>query len=308
MTTSVITNALAEHYGVTPDLEDLGDNVWRAGPFAVKQFADSARAQREAGLLATLAGGGSIYRVQQLVRTLQGDLFAEAPGSTLVLTRWCDGVKKLYTEITEPEWRSLGAALATMHYRLDNAFVNQLPRASEYRIDIAAEYAALLDHPARTDPAIARYLDVRLQLLDAFGARGLAAPPVPERPIHNDYNQHNYLFDGTLPPIVLDWEGAIAAPREYEVVRCMNHLPLVAPGHASAFVEGYRSVRHLDRAGLRWAVDRAFVDHAVKSWPLERARAGLPGGAAALAGSIEVVLALRAGVVQLERFYGVEGA
>jgi Ser/Thr protein kinase RdoA (MazF antagonist) len=190
-------------------------------------------------------------------------------------------------------------------------FTGLLPRASELVVDLPAEREKIIEirgcvtsrKPARS-AEIRRYLDARLAFLDAYGERGATPPPGPEHAIHNDYNQYNYLFDGTLPPIIIDWEGAIAAPQAYEVVRCLNHLPLVAPTHATAFVSGYRSVRPLDRDTLRWAVDGCLLEHAIKCWPLEQWLAGASHAEQALAGSIEVLLALQAGVQELERFFG----
>ncbi len=309
---------LAAHYAIAEmtNLGDVSENVLhvgtRIGELAVKQFvaADVDKAEREAALLGVLARPDPRYRVQTLVPTATGMPLANTDdGGAVIVTRWHTADKKQYTEIVETEWRVLGSELAALHLRLDE-FTGALPRASELVVDLGAERAAIEASRSRATakaptraPAIGSYLDTRLALLDARGERGLRPPVGPERAIHNDYNQHNYLFDGALPPIILDWEGAIAAPREYEVVRCMNHLPLVAPAHARAFVAGYRSVRPLDRDALRWAVDRALLEHAIKSWPLERWLAGLPGAERILSGSMEVLHALHDDVSKLERFF-----
>lgn len=73
-------------------------------------------------------------------------------------------------------------------------------------------------------------------MLDRYYPGSIEAFPAddPQHPIHNDYNQFNYLFTGTLPPLIVDWEASIGAPREYELVRCLNHLPLEAPHLAQA--------------------------------------------------------------------------
>jgi hypothetical protein len=55
---------------------------------------------------------------------------------------------------------------------------------------------------------------------------------------------------------------------------------------------------------LRWAVDRCLLEHAIKSWPLEQWLAGVRQAEQALSGSMEVLLALHAGVRELERFFG----
>lgn len=316
---SSVLELLEAHYGISSAtvLGEPGDRVTRVssprGELAVKRFtaADVELANREAGLLTVLAPIDPRYRVQSLMQTRDAAAFAFVEDDAAVLvTHWCRGSMKVYTDIAEAEWHALGTELGALHRRL-TTFTGWLPRASELVVDLTAErekITGIRGRVASREPArsaeIGRYLDARLALLDAYGERGATPPPGPEHAIHNDYNQYNYLFDGTLPPIILDWEGAIAAPQAYEVVRCLNHLPLVAPTHATAFVNGYRSVRPLDRDTLRWAVDRCLLEHAIKSWPLEQLLAGTSRAEQALAGSMEVLLALHAGVRELARFFG----
>lgn len=310
-------DALSAHYGIEASaVTSVSDNVVRAqtagGDLAIKTFTavELERAARESALLAHLRDGIGPYRVPVLVETRDGEAMARVGDGAIVVMQWCGGAKKMYTSIALPEWFALGNALAALHARLDDlSFV--LPRASP--IDLGIEYTAMIASRERAlekDPerggAIARYLDARLAFLDACGERGLRPAPGVELPIHNDYNQHNYLFDGALPPVIIDWEAAILSLREYEVVRCLNHLPIVAPPHATAFLEGYRDRRPLDRERLRWAVDRALLEHAVKSWPVERWLADLPGADASLSGSMEVFGALSTHTAQLEAFFGVD--
>ena len=291
---------LTTHYAIATDSPAvaIAEDVVRVAGYAVKQLPDVEAIKHEAAILAALAAPDPRYRVQALVHTRDGALYVEEAGAAYLVTRWRDGTKKLYTAITAPEWHALGSQLAALHERLDG-FAEPLPRLSARTFDLAAERRAIVDHPRGAE--LAGYFAARLSMLDRFGERGTRPPPGDERCIHNDYNMHNYLFDGELPPIILDWEGAIAALREYEVVRCMNHLPIVAPAHATAFVDGYRSVRPLAREALRWAVDRSLFEHSIKNWPLDR-----PSGLS-LAGSREVVETLHGHIDVLERFFGVEG-
>jgi len=301
--------ALAEPRLVARVAGDVLHVATGGGDVAVKLFADEDRdrARLEAELLAHLAAPDPRYRVQTLVHAASGELIASGEHGTVLVTRWEPGQFKRYTEITEVEWRALGTELAALHLRLDT-FERPLPRMSALVAarDLGHERTALEANRARAvakDPRIGPYLDAQLAILDERGARASRMPAAPERPIHNDFNQHNYLFDDRSPPIILDWEGAIAAPREYEVVRCLNHLPLVAPAHASAFVDGYQHVRRLTAEAVRWAIDAALTDHAVKRWPLEQWLAGEEGAAAKLAGSMEVLHALAGGSADLEAFF-----
>jgi Ser/Thr protein kinase RdoA (MazF antagonist) len=171
--------------------------------------------------------------------------------------------------------------------------------------DLAAERNLLLQERARADSdELRQYFDDRLVLFEERAGLALSSfPDGIERPVHNDYNQYNYLFDVTPPPIILDWDRAIAAPREFEVVRCLNHLPVVASESARRFLDAYRGVRPLDQRRLAWAVDAALTEHALKHWPVERWRRGEPGASEQLSGTMALVRALALGRSQLDEFY-----
>lgn len=284
-----------------------------AGEVAIKLFAtsESARAQLEADLLAHLQRPNAAYRVQTLLPTRAGAPLLAVDAGIALVTRWESGHSKPYRAITSDEWRALGASLAALHDRLD-AYPRPLARLSATVVarDIAAERAAIaavrpraVAHDPTRAAAVSRYLDDRLQLLAAHAEAARALPDDREYPIHNDYNQYNYLFDDRSPPLILDWEGAIGAPREYEVVRCLNHLPLESPALARAFVDGYRARRALRPSALRWAVAAALTEHAVKHWPLRRFLRNEPESAARLDGTIPMVHALVTGADALTRFF-----
>jgi hypothetical protein len=283
--------------------QPVAGRVVRVGDVAAKVFlpAEADRGRLEAALLRHLGGGDGGYRVQRLLDLVEVD------GGVVLLTRWEAGAFKPYDRIAPDEWAQLGATLAALHRRLDQG---ELPVSGQLAAlvrgrDLAHERALLVEQRARiADPAVRGYLDDRLVLLDAHGSRSLAGLPAgAERPIHNDYNQYNYLFDGGPLPLILDWERAILAPREYEVVRALNHLPLVAPVAARRFVDAYRAVRPLDPTRLGWAVDAALADHACKQWPLDSWLRGEPGAQARLDGLIPMVHTLAEGREQLAGFF-----
>lgn len=241
----------------------------------------------EAAILLHLAGGVG-YRVQVLLDCFDSD------GELVLVTRWEEGSFKPWDRITEEEWAQLGAELAALHARLAEG---ELPVTVEQPArDLAREQARILADRARVeDEEVRRYLDGRLRLL-----RPYAPAPGPLQPIHNDFNQYNYLFGPTAPPLVLDWERALRAPREYEVVRCLNHLPLAAPKLAGRFLDGYRRRLPLDPRRLKWAIDAALTEHAVKHWPLERWLSGDPRW---LRGNMEMVHTFLARRAELDEFY-----
>ncbi|VWB32794.1 aminoglycoside phosphotransferase [Burkholderia lata] len=262
----------------------VGERVWHLptddGGVAVKLYASEhhARAAKEAAMLAHFEmHGDPRFHVQALKRTAAGaSLWTGAHAHAhAMLTRWETGQFRTYDTFSPAEWDALGASLAALHLSLERLHLPQLDtiRARLAAIDADAVRRSLLDALGRAgsnDGAenLRRYVDLALRMLDRYYPGSIDAFPAddPQHPIHNDYNQFNYLFTGTLPPLILDWEASIGAPREYELVRCLNHLPLEAPRLAEAFVLAYRRTRPVDSARIAWAVDAACLQHAVKLW------------------------------------------
>ncbi|MCA9712107.1 MAG: phosphotransferase, partial [Myxococcales bacterium] len=276
-----------------------------AGPVAVKVFAPDQRAQAQAecAMLLHLRGhGAGDYRVQQLVMPRSSPPPLVLAGHAVLVTRWEPGEHRPYQAIDAAGWLALGRSLAALHRRLDDHPGHGLPDLLDAlrAVDPDRERATLEAHRRRATahqaPGAAAVLELlaeRAALFDQRGPRALGAiPHVDPRPIHNDYNVHNYLFSPGEPPLILDWERAGRAPRELEVCRCLAHLPIVAPDHAQAFVDGYLAVRALDPALVRWAAEAAACAHALKHWPVELWLAGAPGAAARVEAMVEIPRAL----------------
>ncbi|MEX1369316.1 MAG: phosphotransferase [Nannocystaceae bacterium] len=289
------------------------------GGLAVKVFeaGQGSAAQAEALLLRYLGADrgdlrGAGYRVPQLVSSAAGDPTLVLGERRVLVTRWVEGTHRAYRDIDADGWSELGQTLAALHARLDDAPALPLPSlGGQLRSrSLEAERQTLLQHERLVQgsndegAAVLRsMLADRRVLLERYVPRSLAAPPPDvERPIHNDYNVHNYLFDDSGPPIILDWERAMLAPREYEVCRCLNHLPLVAPRVAWAFVQGYLRRRSLDPEHIDWALHAAVGTHALKHWPVEAWLRREPGAAARLGGMAEIVRAFVEGADGLRSF------
>lgn len=285
MTPSAATfDAIRAAYALGPDEPPrrVGERVWRlpgeGGGFAVKCYAAAhrARADKEAAVLAHLARHDDArFRVQRLRCTADGAPLWSDGGLHAMLTHWQAGQFRTYDTFTPAEWAALGASLAALHAQLDGL---RLPAADTIRarldaLDADAVRRSLHDacdqarHRGDAEP-LRQYAGLALRMLDRYHPGSLAAFPHddPQHPIHNDYNQFNYLFTPALPPVILDWEAAIGAPREYELVRCLNHLPLEAPALAEAFVLAYLRVRPVAAERFAWAVDAACLQHAIKLW------------------------------------------
>lgn len=288
----------------------VGERVWRfqtdRGEIAVKQFGAqrSLAARHEARLLEHLAAcRDSRFRVPTLLATASGEALWVGSDAALLLTRWEPGAFKTYDRFTPVEWAALGRSLAALHLRLDGLQLPTLPTlgAKLQALDVEAERRAIgldlarLPESGSIDASALRaYLERCLRMIDLYYPGSVERFPRgdPQSPIHNDYNQFNYLFGDTLPPLILDWETSIGAPREFEVVRCLNHLPLEAPGSAQTFMEAYLHERPLRAQVMTWAVDAAGLMHALKHWIL---RGWLEGGShfrSRLEGAIRVTSVL----------------
>ena len=310
---------LAAAFAVAPDVPavPVSPRVARVGNLALKSFGpeEVPRARLEAAILRHLEGGDG-YSVQSIVRPRTGaDLHVDADGA-LLATRWEEGAPVPYGRIPVDGWRRLGGSLASLHRRLETpgapeapARLGELVRARDLavvRSQLLDDLTAARERGERGDPgapAALRLLDARRRLLDARGARDLPAGRDDGALIHNDFNEHNYLFGGARAPVVVDWERAIGAPREYEVARCLAHLPAAWPEAARAFLDAYLAVRPLDVDAMRGCLDVALTEHAAKRWPVARWLAGEPDAAARLASLAPVVESLSRGCDVIERFY-----
>lgn len=285
---SALVETIGRAYGlqVLGQARSVGLRVCRlptaCGDVAIKLFAskEHAIASKEANLLAHLATQvDSRFRVQHLLSTMDGETLLATPENYALLTRWDAGTFKSYDRFSPDEWRSLGRSLAALHISLDTlqqpAVETLSSRLHAIDVDderrrIAQDRARLPTNTSLDAQSLRDYLDTCLRMIDRYYPGSIAGFPGddPQHPIHNDYNQFNYLFGDSLPPLVLDWEASIGAPREFEVVRCLNHLPLVSPDFANLFIQAYLQVRPLHAERMAWAVDTASLMHALKHWLL----------------------------------------
>ena len=298
--------AMLAAYGLAQDThaQQISERVWRVfgknGDFAAKIYAahHAARARKEAAILAYLQQNHARYRVQRLQPTLAGTTLWCGPNAHVLLTHWAAGSVKTYNTFTAKEWSALGGSLAALHQQLETLKLPEVEclyaRLAAIKLDeVRSSLNTLARHATQkhAPSGLSAYVNACLGMLDTHYPRVLSgfSEHAPQALIHNDYNQFNYLFDGQLPPVILDWEAAIQAPHEYELVRCLNHLPLEAPLMARQFVQAYAQVRPVHANRLPWAVDAACLQHALKQWVWEGWVREPQRFAAHLQGSIKMV-------------------
>lgn len=301
-------------YAVDPALpsQPLSPRALRVGPLVVKSFGpeEVAEAAQEALILQHLAGGGG-YRVQEIVRTRTNAPWHRDAVGALLATRWEPGAVLDHGAISDGRWGELGATLAALHRRLESADAPRPGRRLGDSLrgrDLAAAAEALAADRAfaagRSDGAEARaVLAAQARLLARWGRERPPADWDDGRFVHHDFNQHNYLFRDGVGPFVVDWGRALGAPREFEVVRTLAHLPVTRPSAARAFLAGYLAVRPLARAALPTSLAAMLTEHAVKRWPFDRWRAGEPEALPRIAALAPVVVALADRGERLADFY-----
>ena len=252
-----------EDFGVElTSVERVSDGLWVGAeaddtPYAVKWV----RGGGPAGLLlaAELAGQG-ILGVLPPVLTAAGDLWTERDGRRLWLVPWIDGAPALEARMRHRHWVAYGELLAQAHATVaTGALAAHLPalesaqeRAAAAARDLArrlgaatGEGADTLVHDLAQDwrdglGALVRDLLVRA---DGLGAtlRGRESPPVP---CHGDPHLGNVLLDGDDGLWLLDWDGAVLAPREHDLMAVLGGGVLVpdapvTPEQEGWFLEGY---------------------------------------------------------------------
>lgn len=239
----------------------------------------------ESALLAFLSERGCSGKTQKLLTNSEGLGLSESALGPAMVTAWIEGEQKSYRDIDDEGWRALGLLLAHLHQALQEFPGESLPRLENTLrdLDVESQTNRLKDDQRKlakacASAAVLQLQDSRLELLELHYDLSLQGQPFHRtHAIHNDFNANNYIFPPQEDPRILDWDRALVAPPAYEVVRCLNHLPLESPGHSKAFLQGYRECLPLDPSALLWAVHAAMVAHATKDWPIELALAGQAG-------------------------------
>jgi spectinomycin phosphotransferase len=168
------------------------------------------------------------------------------------------------------QWRQLGAALRQIHAVRPPAELTRLvgreafrPSRRELIADLEALLATAGDPPAR---ALARCWRARQSVIDRLVARAddlgrqLARQQFPQVLCHADLHTWNVLVDADEQLWIVDWDEAILAPRERDLMFVVGGIArgLVRPGDTDRFFQGYGRVevapRLLAYYRAAWAV------------------------------------------------------
>jgi len=245
---------------------DVGASVWRGVtdvgvPLAVKL----SRSSRVGGLLVSAhlasAHPGSVTAgIGAPLPTLSGQPFSLRDGARLSLAPWITGRSAMQTGMALPQWLAFGELLARVHgAQLPPTVMGELAtedyctpdtvavRAFDQRIRGGAVPAG---HPLAaglTDDwlAAADHLRTISEQTDRLGdeLRDSAAPLVL---CHADAHTGNVLVDDDGQVWLLDWDEAVLAPRERDLMFVVGGVLTDAPVTAEQqrwFFEGYGEAR-----------------------------------------------------------------
>ncbi len=244
--------------------------------YVAKRFETPGLAQTEAAILRHLRGSED-PRFE--VPPVQG-VYTLA-SVTVLVTFKRPGELRHWRTLNAADWRALGGALAALHaalLQLQHPLPSQQARlqsTSEQQLLERLDAQSRALSSAQSDPqsdehrALVRYVEDCRVLVRKFYSACVVAPAIEEQPIHNDFNQYNYRFRTDAPLLVTDWERAIRAPTAFEVARVLNHIPLLLPERAVAFIQGYAQVAPLSTTALRRSSRLYLLGLATKFWPLQ---------------------------------------
>jgi spectinomycin phosphotransferase len=174
-------------------------------------------------------------------------------GFTLALYPMLDARTGAEGGLSPRQWRQLGAALRQLHaVRLPRELARLVgreafrPTGRELIDDLEALLAgaAAGDRPARELAGFWRarqgVIDGLVERADALG-RQLARLSFPRVLCHADLHTWNVLVDADQQPWIVDWDEAILAPRERDLMFVVGGIGhgLVRPGDTDRFFQGY---------------------------------------------------------------------
>ncbi|MGC4771776.1 phosphotransferase enzyme family protein [Micromonospora sp. DT44] len=246
---------------------DLRARLWRGetgdgARYAVKVSGGGT----PAGLIvsAHLAERG-VPGVAAPVRTRDGRLYAERDGVRLSVVPWVSDLRALDGPMSEAHWRAYGKLLAAVHaVPVTGELERLLPGGGDAYPSIVAATRdvaeRLRDQADSGDPLVAdlaahwaAHADRMSTLLG--GVERLAAHrsgPAVVR--HGDPHLGNLLLGPNGQVWLIDWDDAVLAPRECDlmfVVGGVLAFAPITPGQERAVLAGYDAV-DIDAARLAW--------------------------------------------------------
>lgn len=246
---------------------DAAAELWRGAsaagaPYAVKWSGGGA----PAGLLvaAHLAEHG-VRGVVAPVPSRSGRLWSEREGRRLFLLPWVSGARALDGGMRAQHWVSFGEMLAQVHATAVTEAVEESLPAEDHTHDRVASAVGVLSsrlHEVGDQPADEGVLEdhlVRAMALEWRGGmarlvrtlldrahglgRELRIRPAPGVLCHGDPHVGNMLLEGDEKVWLIDWDDAVLAPRERDLMFVIGGVLAFRPGDLAGAVVVLRRLR-----------------------------------------------------------------
>jgi spectinomycin phosphotransferase len=189
--------------------------------------------------------------------TSAGEPYVRVKGFALALYPMLEARTGAEVGLSPRQWRQLGAALRQIHAVLLTPRLARLVGREPFRPtrrELLADLEELLAAPAPGDPVAAElaafwraHQDVIRQLVDQADALGrqLAHARFPRVLCHADLHTWNVLVDADQRLWIVDWDEAILAPRERDLMFMVGGIGhrLVRPRDTEDFFQGYGDTR-----------------------------------------------------------------
>jgi spectinomycin phosphotransferase len=232
--------------------------------------------------LMTLLSASGVPGVPGPLATLEGDPSSVRDGVRLTVLPWIESGP---SELRRDDWASVGAILARVHGQAVTPELAALvPKDEDYVehvLEVAPRTGKSLRHrltgPGQRDapvqelamlwrsagPLFAHLLDAARQLRDEL-------PPAPQVLCHADPHKGNLLVDPSHRVWLLDWDDALLAPRERDLVFPLGGVGFFGPSDDAgkqAFHDGYGPLSIDPRRFAYYLALRALED--LGSWALD---------------------------------------
>jgi spectinomycin phosphotransferase len=186
------------------------------------------------------------------VRTTSGEAFAHVEGATLILYPMLDAAVAADTGMDAARWRTLGGVVRALHEVPPPAPADLRVPTEAFRAWSRELIGPIADALSRADDVTSRRgaevwraheaeVSELLARTDAMADRLRASPLVPVL-CHTDLHTWNVLVDRAGDLWLVDWEEAMLAPRERDLMFVLGGglgRGLVSHDDTTAFLEGY---------------------------------------------------------------------
>jgi spectinomycin phosphotransferase len=195
-----------------------------------------------------------ITQVVAPLPTIAGALWGEVAGYALLLYPFVAGATGMDQGMTEPQWIAYGRILRQIHATAVPPALAALMRRETFvppGVDTVGDVQARLAGHLPDDPlaqALTEFWHTQREAIQALMARvgelgqGLARQALPFVLCHADIHTANVLLDAAGQVWIVDWDEAVLAPRERDLMFAMGggiSRRLVGPREEELFRQGY---------------------------------------------------------------------